>query len=167
MVPLRAEILTDLPIWQERSAARRTLRLKISASSSEDSTTALIHNISEKGLLLETAADLQVGEALQVDLPHAGTTTALVIWNRGAFRGCEFASPVSKAAVSAALLLAPGQPTQPPKAQPAIEAVASAVSRPLEEVERFGPAAVIISLLIMLFVVVAFLVALATFPFSI
>lgn len=51
---------------------------------------ALIHNLSESGLLIETSADLRGGEALQVDLPRIGTTTALVVWARGCFAGREF-----------------------------------------------------------------------------
>ena len=115
MLPLRAEIRTDAPILDERSAARRTLRLEVAAVSAGDVTRALIHNLSESGLLIETSADLQVGETLQVELPHAGSTTALVIWRRGLRVGCEFVSPVSKAAVSAALLRNPiDSPTVPP-----------------------------------------------------
>jgi len=103
--PLRAVIVANAPIFDPRSAARHTLRLNVLPDVSGNSTPALIHNLSETGLLIETAADLEVGESLQIDLPHAGLTSALVNWSRGQLVGCEFASPVSSASISAALLL--------------------------------------------------------------
>lgn len=112
MLPLLAEIWTDAPALDERSAPRRTLWLEVPAYSSRRANEALIHNLSEKGLLLETSGELAVGEAFQVDLPHAGANSAI----RGQFAGCEFLSPVTKAAVSAALLLAPVQLIEHPRA---------------------------------------------------
>lgn len=55
----------------------------------------------------ETSCDLQVGEALHVELPQAGARSALVIRTKGKLSGREFSSSISKAAVSASLLLAP------------------------------------------------------------
>lgn len=104
MRALLAELRTDAPILDERSAARRTLRLEVQAGI-KDSARALIHNLSERGLLIETSVELQVGESLQVDLPRIGIATALVVWIRGRFAGCEFVYPVPTAAVSAALLV--------------------------------------------------------------
>ena len=161
MLPLRAEIRTDVPIADARSAARRTLRLEVPAYSSADATKALIHNLSETGLLVETAADLQVGEALQIDLPHAGPTTALVIRRSGAFIGCEFAAPVSKAAVSAALLR---NPIDRVPAPPAPAAFADGLLH--EELEPSNQTILIVSLLVSLLVALAIVVAFLRFPFS-
>ena len=105
MQPLGAEILTEVLIGDERSAVRRTLRLGVSASSSGDVAMALVLNISETGLLIETLLELAEGETFQVEIPGAIATTARVIWTEGFLAGCEFASPVSLAAVSAAQLM--------------------------------------------------------------
>ena len=167
MLPLLAEIRADTPILDERSAARRTLRLEVSAYSSRDATKALIHNLSETGLLIETSANLQVAEALQVDLPHVGTTTALIVWSREQFFGCEFISPVSKAAVSAALLRAPAQPVEQPRFLPstALDPDSDDLLFSDERTEA-SQAALVISLIVALFMALAFVVALLSFPFS-
>lgn len=167
MSPVRAVIRPNAQILDARSAARRTLCLQVSAHASSDVTAALIHNLSETGLLLETSADLQVGEMLQVDLPHAGATTALVIWNRDRFVGCEFASPVSRAAMSAALLRNPVFPGPQSQTVPVADIAPEYDNIPLESEEQ-GPGQTILmfSLLLSLAIVLAFVVALLSFPFS-
>jgi hypothetical protein len=114
MQPLSAEILTETLIGDERIAVRRSLRLGVSASSSGHVAMALILNISETGLLIETLLELAEGETLQVEIPGAIDTAARVIWTEGFLAGCEFASPVSLAAVSAAQLMSP---TAAPRAE--------------------------------------------------
>lgn len=90
---------------------RRELRLEASgATTSGEVTTVLIHNISATGLLLEARAGLTVGEQIGLDLPHAGETTVKVVWASGALFGCEFAEPLSPAALSAAQLRSTGNP---------------------------------------------------------
>lgn len=167
MGALLAQIRTDAPILDERSAARRTLRLEVPTSSSRDANEALIHNLSETGLLLETSAGLQVGEALQVELPHAGTITALVVWARGRFAGCEFATHVSKAAVSAALLRAEVQAAPPPAEVAREFALHSLADRGSpDDLEDISRSVVIVSLLVGLATATLFVLALLTFPFS-
>jgi len=107
MQPLSAEILTEVLIGDERTAVRRSLRLGVSASSSGHVAMALILNISETGLLIETLLELAEGETLLVEIPGAIATTARVIWREGFLVGCEFASPVSLGTVSAAQLMSP------------------------------------------------------------
>ena len=68
---------------------------------------ALIVNISETGLLIETLLELAVGDTLEVEIPGAIVTSARVVWTKGFLAGCEFASPVSIGAVSAAQLMSP------------------------------------------------------------
>lgn len=166
MQPLLAEIRTDVLVRDERSAARRTLRLEVAASRPDGATSALIHNLSESGLLIETSANFQSGEALQVELPHAGMTTAYVVWARGRLIGCEFASPVSRAAVSAALLLAPVQHAKPFDAFPPV-APASASDHFFEEEQAETNQVVIVtSLILSLLVALAIVIALLRFPFS-
>jgi hypothetical protein len=104
MVPLAAEILTEDGIGEGRSAVRRSLRLGVQAYSSGEIAMALIHNMSETSLLLETVVDLAEGEMVQVDIPSANAPAVRVLWREGLLAGCEFVEPVSKAAVSAARL---------------------------------------------------------------
>jgi transcriptional regulator with XRE-family HTH domain len=84
---------------------RRILRLEAQGlTASGDSTRVLVHNISASGLLLESAASLAAGELIDIDLPHAGPTSARVMWVGGNFCGCQFDAPISAAALSAAQL---------------------------------------------------------------
>lgn len=97
--PLLAEIHQD-----SRRAERRTLSLSTQVSSYEDSTKALIHDLSENGLMIETSAELKPGDSLFVDLPFVGTIEARIVWQKDSSYGCEFLEPVSQATVSAAML---------------------------------------------------------------
>lgn len=85
---------------------RRTLRLEAVGETAGGHTAVTIHNISSTGLLLETTVALAEGEAIDVDLPHNGRTRAHVIWASGAFHGCAFDTPITRAALSAAQLRA-------------------------------------------------------------
>jgi hypothetical protein len=107
-VSLPAEILTAAPS-DPRAAVRRTLRLQVNAQLSGDAVEAEIRNLSEKGLLVETAADLVLGEVLHLDLPEAGIIDATVVWSRGRLFGCEFKAALPKHIVSAALLRSPDE----------------------------------------------------------
>lgn len=119
MLPLAAVLRTESQDLNERRAPRRTLRLDVSNDPhSQDSVRVLIRNLSERGLLVETNAQLTAGELITVNLPQVGATSSRVVWNDGDFYGCEFLSPVTKAAVSAALLRAPVEFGQPQTALP-------------------------------------------------
>ncbi|MFC4294442.1 helix-turn-helix domain-containing protein [Novosphingobium tardum] len=88
-----------------KRAARRKLRLETrGARATGDVADVAIHNISSTGLLLETTAELEVGETIELDLPHGGSNPARVIWASGALYGCQFEVPVSTGALSAAEL---------------------------------------------------------------
>ncbi|MBJ7500641.1 MAG: PilZ domain-containing protein [Sphingopyxis sp.] len=60
-----------------------------------------IHNISGTGLLLESDVELAAGDRIDIELPHAGDITAVVIWASGRLFGCRFEGPVSPATLSA------------------------------------------------------------------
>src|SRR5215210_6238994 len=90
MQPLSAEIITEQLIGDERSAVRRSVRLGVSASVSGDVAMALILNLSETGLLMETLVELAEGETLQIEFPDADASTARVVWTEGYLVGCEF-----------------------------------------------------------------------------
>jgi len=67
----------------------------------------LIHNLSTTGLLFETALVLNFGDRIEVELPEAGPTPAEIVWCSDSYFGCEFASPITAAAVSASRLRSP------------------------------------------------------------
>jgi len=88
------------PREDRRRWARRSLRF--GAGANDDSVT--IHDLSLTGALLETSIPMLVGAIFEVELPHAGTIEAEIVWNGGEFYGCQFSLPISPAALSAALL---------------------------------------------------------------
>lgn len=168
MAQLLAGIWSDPAAEDYRGAARRTLRLALPASAaSQPETTVLIRDLSELGFMIETSAELAVGETFQIDLPEAGLSEARVIWNRESYFGCEFLSRVSKGAVSAALLRTP------------IEQFFPADSRShstnwsvfgddnfQEDTTPKNQTAVMISLALLSIVVLLFMYALLMLPFS-
>jgi hypothetical protein len=88
-----------------RFSPRKRLRLgSVSTSLKED---VLIHDISSTGLLLETGAELETFDTLDVELPEVGPTEAVVVWTSGRYFGCQFAESIPKAVVSASLLRSP------------------------------------------------------------
>lgn len=89
----------------QRGSVRRRLRLDtVGKAAAKGSTHVEIHDLSTSGMLIETSVELAAGEALEIELPRTGPQTAKVIWASGRFYGCQFAEPISPAAVSAALL---------------------------------------------------------------
>ena len=104
---LQAEIYLDPKADERRGTARRSLRLEVDNEAGVGHSRAIVRNLSETGLLLESETALAVGEELLVELPQVGTVQAHVVWARKPFFGCEFVRPVSRAAVSAALLKSP------------------------------------------------------------
>lgn len=107
---LHAGLISYTEPDEKRRSGRRTLRLQLPAVAETGAGPALVYNLSERGLLLETAAAIQPGDLLIVELPGAGATPAEVIWAREGFAGCEFRKPLSSATVSAALLRADPKP---------------------------------------------------------
>jgi len=156
VVALLAEISLGSSRTERRDDIRRTLRLVADVSHSRDSARVLILNLSESGVLIETAAVLVVGESLELELPQAGAVIARVVWQRGREFGCEFDVPVSKAAVSAALLRSPPSGHTAPVN--------------LEEWDHLpGPRdedAQMLFLMALLFVTMLFIAALLGLPFS-
>ena len=83
----------------------------------------VIHDLSEEGLLIESAIPLAEGELIEVMLPETGSAQATVAWASDRFFGCRFVEPVSTGVVSAALLRSPA----PGKASPSQEVVEKAL----------------------------------------
>lgn len=86
-------------------ASRRQLRLPLHGSkASGTEIEAFVHNISATGMLVESEASLDVGEVIEVNLPHSGKTAAKIIWTSERLAGCQFDMPISPATLSAAQL---------------------------------------------------------------
>lgn len=85
---------------ERRRSVRRTLRLGVAARGES----VTVRDISRTGMLIESSTPMLVGANFEVELPHAGAVSAVVVWNSGEFYGCEFDEPISPAAVSAAQL---------------------------------------------------------------
>lgn len=94
-----------------RGSARRTVYLQLEGKRAAGAEVKiLLHNISATGLLVESKAPLAVGDGLQINLPHAGMTSAQVVWSSGDIYGCQFEMPVSSATLSAAQLHGRAEP---------------------------------------------------------
>ena len=96
------------PVADRRRSVRRALKLGIAAGDGGELVT--IHDLSLTGALLETSVPMLVGAVFEVELPHARTVEASVVWNSGEFYGCQFTLPITPAALSAALLQADAHP---------------------------------------------------------
>ena len=88
-----------------RRNERHTLRLEaLGATANGESARVTVHNISANGLLIETAAVLDIGETIALELPEAGERIATVSWASEAFYGCQFDRPLGSGELSAAQL---------------------------------------------------------------
>ena len=105
-MPMVAYFEERQPARDRRRSLRRALRLGAGAGGEE----VTLHDLSLTGALLETSVPMLVGAIFEVELPQAGTIEASVVWNSGEFYGCQFALPISPAALSAALLQADAHP---------------------------------------------------------
>lgn len=92
-------------VQNRRGAARRRLRLEaLGTTPAGEGVEVFVHNLSESGLLLESAVELFAGDEIMVDLPAVGPTPAGVIWSSLGLYGCKFREPISAPALSAAQL---------------------------------------------------------------
>jgi hypothetical protein len=157
-LPLLAQIHERPAQGENRTSSRRTLRLRLPTLLPVSGTEALIHDLSERGLLLEAASTLTFGDTLEVELPVAGNTAARVVWVRDNFAGCEFVCPVPKAAVSAALLQSPDYSAPPATSTlPQLPELDGVPSRYGESTSSLTPVlvAVVVSLLVAATMIVA------------
>jgi transcriptional regulator with XRE-family HTH domain len=96
--------LEETSVGAAREPRRKLLFEAAGATASGATNSVLVHNISATGLLLESPAPLVVGEKIEIELPQAGATWAKVVWASGGLFGCQFHSPITPAALSAAQL---------------------------------------------------------------
>lgn len=111
MVALWAEILQAEVDTDRRGTPRRIVNLMALAAFPKE---VLILDLSMNGMMLETKADLTVGEVIEIELPEVGMTAAEVTWRRDAYFGCVFLSPVPAAAINAAFLRSAPKQTDAP-----------------------------------------------------
>ncbi|ARU17763.1 PilZ domain-containing protein [Croceicoccus marinus] len=90
-----------------RTKIRRIIQIEVEARTGHDGSPAIVRNLSETGLLLETRASLEPNDILYIDLPISGECAAEIVWIDGVRHGCRFLAPIPKATVSAAELLSP------------------------------------------------------------
>jgi transcriptional regulator with XRE-family HTH domain len=101
-MPIYGHFLPSAPSTDKRHDARRKLSLLASGLKHDGTGIEVqIHNISGTGLLLESDIKLAAGDRIEIELPHAGDITAVVIWASGRLFGCQFEGPVSPATLSA------------------------------------------------------------------
>ena len=87
-----------------RALARKRLQLAVPAILPTGARSAIVHDISVGGLLLETDSSMSIGETIAIELPEAKPVEARIVWSSGKFFGCEFAETIPSRSVSASLL---------------------------------------------------------------
>ena len=97
--------------FEPKDDRRRYVRRALRLGSGANGELVTIHDLSLTGALLETSVPMLVGAIFQVELPHAGSVEATVVWNSGEFYGCQFELPISPATLSSALLQSEPQPS--------------------------------------------------------
>jgi hypothetical protein len=65
---------------------------------------AEITNLSATGFLAEFPQGAEIPAVLDVELPHAGSRAATVVWTNGWMVGCSFSKPLTRSEISAAHL---------------------------------------------------------------
>ncbi|WP_165362119.1 PilZ domain-containing protein [Qipengyuania thermophila] len=104
---------TQFAQWPQRLTQRQELRLRLVAQVKDGTVAVEALNISRTGFLVRTAAPLSEGDRLSLILPEAGPREAAVVWRSGNLAGCNFDAPLSRAALSAALLQGEARRPQP------------------------------------------------------
>lgn len=129
-MPLEGQLEIGRRAGERRKSARHKLHLSASGSARDaEGMSVLVHDISESGLLLQTTAHLPIGERIEVVLPHAGATTASVVWASGNFQGCQFDEKISHATLSAAQLRSDAAVEDTPAVAPAGETFGARLRR--------------------------------------
>lgn len=125
-----ARIHTDYSFRGWRSKPRRAVRLEVQATSGTGGDDAMVFDLSEHGLRIETDADLNVADQFEVNFPMGGRYPAEVVWVDGKTRGCKFLDSIPKSIISAAILLSPIE-TALPEQKP----VAGAIDKFLDDTQ--------------------------------
>lgn len=91
----------------EPSGERCETRMRFPGTKAKDGEIEVtVHNISEWGLVLEGDVPFELGNPVDVKLPHSGSARAHVAWVSGRLAGFDFAIPISRISLGAARLQA-------------------------------------------------------------
>jgi hypothetical protein len=168
MAALWAEFSEPEEGADRRGSLRRTLRLVARAAHDEIADEVLILDLSTTGLMFETSAALAASETIEVELPDVPPIAARIVWQRGAYYGCEFLQRAPVAAVSAALLRSAPKPRDTATTTPAFSWETALGDRsPMPRREPGGEGLSTIVLILLLVAVGAFILTLLTLPLSI
>ena len=110
MLPKIAQISSPSDSAERRGAERRVISFGFNAYDSQSNARIVSLNLSRTGMLLQTVAQLEVGEKVQIDSPEAGLVEAKIMRRNGDQFGAMFDSPITQAALSAVLLASPATP---------------------------------------------------------
>lgn len=83
----------------------------------EDIIEAEITNLSATGFLADFPEGVEAPSLLDVELPHAGSRTAQIVWRGGSMAGCSFTRPLAKSEISAVHLKSEPRQMQPKPAE--------------------------------------------------
>lgn len=102
---MKAHLETPAQSIDGRRQKRLSLHLETSGRLPEGvEANVTVHNISAAGLLFESELSLQLGDALNVDLPEVGPVGLEIVWASGTLYGCAFDQALGEAALAAAQL---------------------------------------------------------------
>lgn len=124
--------IRSIPLGDRRGAQRWRLRFATVGDSAEGSEVIEVHDLSERGLRMETQLEIEVGETIAIDLPGAGRNEARVVWRDGASCGCEFLRPLDRAVVGRIILRTPS--TGMEAVEPSRQEVAIGINPSVEEI---------------------------------
>lgn len=100
----------DSDAVKPRAHRRRLLLKTAGALESGARASVLIHDLSETGLLMESATELEITETIDLELPEAGAVKARVVWASGPLYGCSFERPLTSFELGAAQLRGAADP---------------------------------------------------------
>lgn len=106
MKSLRANV-TLAPPADRRETPRWNIDLLVTLPPEQGQRHARVRNLSEGGMMLETDADLDVGDVLSVNLDGVLLVDATIVWRQEQGYGCQFLETIPSAVISAAILQAP------------------------------------------------------------
>ena len=104
---LRARLVRQSQDLERRDAERHNLALEILASAPGETSNAMLLDLSQSGMRIETKVALQVGDTLSVQLNGRDAVTARVVWHDGDVSGCEFDTRLDERVVMETLLRSP------------------------------------------------------------
>jgi hypothetical protein len=122
MKSLRANVTLD-PRQDRRSTRRWQVDLLVSLPGDQGGRRARIRNLSEAGMMLETDAELAVGDLLAVELNDERSVEATIVWRQEHTFGCRFLADIPPSLVAALILRAPLEATEQNDAEPVFEEI--------------------------------------------